>query len=113
MKCIKCGSTNVARERRPNGNDTCGSCHHTWPSSQSNQSTPGDELVKRFSPEELLSQWLEDGNLEAVVIVGLPKIGGWKYGTSNTNFEFLAGAEGVIQKLKLNALLLGSEKAKK
>lgn len=34
LKCPKCGSTNVARERRPNGNDICQDCNHTWPSSE-------------------------------------------------------------------------------
>lgn len=63
-----------------------------------------------FSPEELLVQWLNEGDLEAVFLVGIPKIGGWKYGTSDSSFEFLAGAEGVVQKLKLNALNVSSKK---
>jgi len=32
-ECPKCKSSHIARERRPNGNDICQSCHHTWPSS--------------------------------------------------------------------------------
>lgn len=29
MKCPKCGSTNIATERRPDGNSTCVICKHT------------------------------------------------------------------------------------
>lgn len=33
VECPRCKSKNVARERRPNGNDRCGDCGHVWPSS--------------------------------------------------------------------------------
>ena len=32
LRCSRCGSPNVTRERRPNGNDTCRACNYTWPS---------------------------------------------------------------------------------
>lgn len=31
MKCPKCLGVKVATERRPNGNNICGSCGHKWP----------------------------------------------------------------------------------
>lgn len=37
LKCPKCGSGNVARERRPNGNDRCGDCSCVWPSCASGE----------------------------------------------------------------------------
>ena len=32
MKCMFCGSSDVARERRPDGDDHCNSCGKSWPS---------------------------------------------------------------------------------
>lgn len=104
MKCPKCGSTKIARERRPNGDDICGSCHHRWPSRETKE-RPKPEVAKQtFTPEELLKIWASDTDLEALILVGIPKSGGWKYAMSESSFEFLAAAEGVIQKVKLNAL---------
>lgn len=34
LVCIYCGSKNVARERRPNGDDHCTDCGKKWPSAQ-------------------------------------------------------------------------------
>lgn len=44
MFCPKCGSNQVARERRPNGNDVCGDCHHVWPSNDT--VSPFEQLLK-------------------------------------------------------------------
>jgi hypothetical protein len=59
---------------------------------------------KPFTPEELLKKWLAEKDLEHIVIIGMPKQGGWKFAFSCGEFEFLAAAEGLLQKLKLNAL---------
>lgn len=31
MPCPKCRGVKISTERRPNGNNICGSCGHTWP----------------------------------------------------------------------------------
>lgn len=71
---------------------------------------PTPEKTKLVS-KELLRQWLNDPELEHVVLVGLPKGGkGWVYACSNTEYEFLAAAEGIVQKLKINALNFTKDK---
>ena len=49
MICPKCNSTNVSRERRPNGNDYCQDCGHLWPSKDS----PKDSIVEATSKAPL------------------------------------------------------------
>lgn len=66
-----------------------------------------------MTPKQLLEKWAKDDDVEAVVIIGMPKGGGWKWQMTLTTFEFLAGVEGVIQKLKLGAFILPETKKTK
>jgi len=55
ITCPKCGSHNVARERRPNGNDRClnHTCQHIWPSATSKQPEPQPQTIRSIVLEYL------------------------------------------------------------
>jgi hypothetical protein len=68
-------------------------------------------VPKTFEADELMDIWSSEGNMEMVLIVGIPKGGGWKYAASKGGgFEFLASAEALIQKWKLDLLELKPKK---
>lgn len=73
------------------------------------------EIVKKAPREieanELMDIWSSEGDMEIVLLVGIPKDGGWKFASSKGGgFEFLASAEGVIQKWKLDSLEMNKKK---
>lgn len=44
--CESCGSTQVARERRPNGDDRCMKCLNKWPSKETKTLIPEQDHIK-------------------------------------------------------------------
>lgn len=46
MKCPKCQGVRVSTERRPNGNNICGSCNHVWPSIKAAPVTPDQAVIE-------------------------------------------------------------------
>ncbi len=80
-----------------------------------NPKSPKLEIVKSqpkaIEANELMDIWSSEGDMEMVLLVGIPKGGGWKYAASKGGgFEFLASAEALIQKWKLELLELKPKK---
>jgi hypothetical protein len=43
--CPNCGSTNIATERRMNGNHSCAACRHVWPNMKPTEPAPPTEAL--------------------------------------------------------------------
>lgn len=58
ITCPRCDSTDVMRERRPDGNDVCVDCKNVWPSNSKNPNSfstiqPPDYLGAPLDPPEI------------------------------------------------------------
>lgn len=62
--------------------------------------------MKEKTAKEILEAWSKYDDVDQVMIIAVPKTGGWRWQTNLPTFEFLAGVEGVVQKLKLNEFRL-------
>ena len=59
--CPKCKSTNIATERKPDGNHFCGNCHFEWPNVMSQ---PGQTICIHGDPNPMFCQKCKMENYE-------------------------------------------------
>ena len=51
LKCPKCGSDNIATERRPDGYHSCLECHYQWRNDVTHRTTNRDKLQSMSNKE--------------------------------------------------------------